>query len=232
MSSARGTASPPHSVLHAKVATVIGRLRSEYGIPERRDHEHPTDSLIGTILSQHTADRNSHAAHRALKGRYRTWDEVAEADTRELALTIRPAGLANIKAARIQAALREIQRRHGTMDLSFLARLSLDDALAALAGLPGVGPKTAACVLLFGCDLPALPVDTHVHRVSLRIGLLPAGTTADRAHRELRELVPPEDAYDFHVNMIRHGRRVCMARGPRCGVCVLQDLCDYYRKSC
>jgi endonuclease-3 len=217
--------------LRQKVRRVVERLREAYGSRQPRFDLHPTDELIATILSQHTSDVNSHRTFRDLKARFPGWREVVEADTAELAETIRSAGLGNIKAERIQSALREIERRFGTMDLGFLKDLPLDQAREALRGVPGIGPKTSACVLMFSCGLPALPVDTHVHRVALRLGLIRAGTSADRAHDELERLVPAADVYDFHVNLIAHGRRVCMARRPRCQDCSLRDLCVYYAES-
>ena len=203
-------------------------LRALYGSRDRSFRQHPTDSLIATILSQHTADRNSGAAFLRLGERYETWEEIAYADPDELAETIRCAGLANIKAARIQATLHALQDRYGTMDLGFLRDLPLEEAREALRDLPGVGPKTAACVLLFSCGLPALPVDTHVHRLALRLGLIEKGVSAERAHVELERLVEPDDVYDFHVNLIAHGRRVCLAREPRCSMCPLQKECAWY----
>jgi endonuclease-3 len=142
---------------------------------------------------------------------------------------IRPAGLANQQTRHIQAALTEIERRYGHMNLGFLRDLPLHEARQILITLPGVGPKTAACVLLFSCGLPALPVDTHVHRLGKRLGLIGQDVSAEKAHDALERIVPSEDVYDFHVNLIAHGRRVCAAREPRCGSCVLQHLCVHYR---
>jgi endonuclease-3 len=210
-----------------KAGWVVARLREEYGSGSPAGGD-PTDSLIGTILSQHTADRNSGAAFRALKERYHSAHEVAQADVRELAEVIRPAGLANIKAARIQETLWALEARYGTVDLNFLKDLPMEKAREILLALPGVGPKTAACVLLFACDHPALPVDTHVHRVARRLGLIGPKVTAEKAHEELTRLVPHLSVYDFHVGLIRHGRRVCQALHPRCGECVLQAECDYF----
>lgn len=204
------------------------RLREEYGSHQPRLNTHPTDSLLATILSQHTADRNSHAAFAALQGRYDSWEEIAFADETELANTIRCAGLGNLKARRIQEALRALEARFHTMDLGFLDRLPMDEARSILQSLPGVGPKTASCVLLFSCGRPALPVDTHVHRLARRLGLISASTSAEAAHDLLEAVVATEDVYDFHVNLVAHGRRVCHARNPECQVCILSDLCDFY----
>ena len=212
----------------AQAAVVLRLLRAEYGSGRRHARSNPTDSLIATILSQHTADRNSGLAFERLKERYASWAEIANADVNELATVIRPAGLGNIKAVRIHSVLHELDRRYGSMDLACLNDLPLTEARELLRTLPGVGPKTAACVLLFACDLPALPVDTHVHRVTKRLGLIGATDSAERAHDALEALVPADDVYDFHVTVIAHGREVCQARRPRCEVCVLQQHCDYW----
>jgi endonuclease-3 len=225
--------SPAHEAsqaLREKAAWTAARLREEYGsgAPAGGD---PTDALIHTILSQHTADRNSSAAFRALKERYDSAHQVARADVKELAQTIRTAGLANIKAKRIQETLLTLEARYGTADLNFLRDLPMEEAQEILRSLPGVGPKTAACVLLFACNHPALPVDTHVHRVARRLGLIGLRSSAEKAHVELARLVSHADVYDFHVGLIRHGRRICQAQHPKCGECVLQSKCNYFRST-
>lgn len=217
--------------LRDKAAWITERLRDEYGRRAAKSSRHPTDCLIATILSQHTADRNSGAALAALQEHYTSWSEVAYADTSELAATIRGAGLANQKARHIQRALREVERRHGHMDLEFLKSLPMAEARHELLTLPGVGPKTAACVLLFSCCHPALPVDTHVHRLARRLGLIGPRDSADAAHELLEDLVPAQDVLDFHVNLILHGRRVCRAQHPRCGECILQGRCDHFQQA-
>lgn len=219
------TDTPVRAALREKAREIVSTLRGEYGCNRGRRSRRPTDSLIRTILSQHTADRNSSLAYERLEARYASWQEVAYADPDELAETIRPAGLAQQKARHIQGALQEIERRQGHMSLDGLRSLPLEEARSLLLSLPGVGPKTAACVLLFSCDLPALPVDTHVHRLSRRLGLIEPGVSAEGAHRALQALVEPADVYDFHVNLIAHGRRICVARDPRCGVYILQSVC-------
>jgi endonuclease-3 len=215
--------------LVSRTREIVARLRAEYGVNRARTTSRPTDCLIATILSQHTADRNSSRAYAQLVSRFRTWEEIAAADPGELASVIRPAGLASRKARHIQAALLEVERRRGDMDLEFLRSLPLTESRAFLLSLSGVGPKTAACVLLFSCNLPALPVDTHVHRLARRLGLIEANASAEQAHRDLEGIVAPEAVYDFHVNLIAHGRRVCSARDPRCGVCMLQTECLEFR---
>jgi endonuclease-3 len=178
-----------------------------------------------TILSQNTSDANSGRAFVRLLRRFPDWRAVMEAPLAEVVDAIQPGGLAPTKAPRIQAALREIYARTGGFDLSFLGSLPLEEARAWLRSLPGVGPKTAACVLLFALGMPALPVDTHVHRVATRLGLVPETLPAERAHDALEQMVAPGDVYDFHLALIKHGRRTCSARRPRCEECTLRDLC-------
>ena len=211
----------------AKAQRVNERLDACYGPRERYSVRDPLDELILTILSQNTSDRNSGRAWRSLQTRYRTWDDVLAADTRELYEVIKSAGLGNIKAPRIQQVLQEVLNRRGSFDLSFLRGLPLAEAKQWLRSLPGIGPKTAACVLCFACDLPALPVDTHVYRVSRRLGLIGPKVSADAAHELLEQALLPQQVYGFHVNLILHGRQICHAQRPACSRCPLADLCDY-----
>lgn len=211
----------------SKVQHTTRRLIEIYGPRQQHSTRDPLDELILTILSQNTSDRNSGRAWQALRARYRSWDDVLSADTRELYGVIKVAGLGNIKAPRIQAVLQEILDRRGSYDLAFLRDLPLTEAKRWLRTLPGIGPKTAACVLCFACDMPALPVDTHVHRVSLRLGLISPKVGADAAHDLLEQALQPQDVYAFHVNMILHGRQICRALRPRCEQCPLIDLCNY-----
>lgn len=212
----------------AKVQLVNQCLNESYGPRERYSVRDPLDELILTILSQNTSDRNSGRAWRSLQSRYHAWEEVLAADTSELYEAIKSAGLGNIKAPRIQSVLQEILDRRGSFDLHFLRDLPMAEAKRWLTSLPGIGPKTAACVLCFACDMPALPVDTHVHRVAQRLGLIGPKVGADAAHDLLEQAVPPDAVYAFHVNMILHGRQICHAQRPECGRCPLADLCDYY----
>jgi endonuclease-3 len=202
-------------------------LFSEYG-----DHPwHPRDpvaTLISTILSQNTNDVNRDRAFERLREQFPTWELVRDAPTDALVEAARPAGLAPTKAPRIQEALRRITAERGEISLDFLAELPLKEVREWLLSLPGVGPKTAAIVLLFALGRPAFPVDTHVHRVTRRLGLIPDRTTREKAHELLEQLVPPELYYVFHLNLIAHGRAVCHARNPECARCVLQDDCAYY----
>jgi endonuclease-3 len=185
------------------------------------------DELVATVLSQHTSDVNSERAFAQLKDRFPSWEQVADAPVDEIADAIRSGGIANQKARRIQQILAAIEEREGSLDLSRL--YELDDAAVEsyLCALPGVGPKTAACVLVFSMGRPAFPIDTHVHRMALRLGWIPPKTTADQAYRLLAPQVPADIRYDLHVAMITHGRTVCQAQRPACGDCVLAGLCPY-----
>ncbi len=204
---------------------IVKRLAPVYGMPVHVPSGDPLAELILTILSQNTADTNSGRAFNALLRRYRSWEEIAEAPVSELIGVIQPGGLANQKAPRIQAVLRAVERRSPGMDLSFLSELPFEEANAWLRSLPGVGPKTAACVLLFALGRPALPVDTHVERVAKRLGLVGERRTADQAHDDLATLVDAEDYYRFHMLLIKHGRRICTARRPACDRCPLAPDC-------
>jgi len=206
-------------------AQVLRLLRKEYGPRRWQPGQDPVSSLIATVLSQNTSDINSHRAFAALVSRFGSWEAVAAADVNQLARTIRAGGLAEIKARRIKLILREIEEERGCLDLGFLKELRLAEAKAWLRGLPGVGPKTAGCVLLFSLGRPAMPVDTHVFRVARRLGLIDARTSVEKAHEILESLVPPENVYEFHILMVEHGRRTCKAQRPRCTVCALRRLC-------
>lgn len=206
-------------------AQVQRLLRKEYGPRRWQPGQDPMSSLIATVLSQNTSDVNSHRAFAALVNRFGSWESVAAADVNELAGAIRAGGLADIKARRIQLILHQIRNGQGRLDLGFLNKLSLAEAKAWLRGLPGVGPKTAGCVLLFSLGRPAMPVDTHVYRVAKRLGLIDAKASVEKAHEILESLVPPKNVYEFHILMVEHGRRTCKAQRPRCTVCVLRGIC-------
>jgi endonuclease-3 len=213
-----------------KYLTIYRLLGERYGEPEWRQHLPPVDELVSTILSQSTSDTNRDRAFFALKERYPDWELVIAAPEEEIRDTIRPAGLANQKAPRIQNALRRVEEQSGELSLEFLNDMSRDDAKAWLVSLLGVGPKTASIVLLFAFGRPAFPVDTHVHRLTKRIGLIGPKVSADKAHDILESMGDPDTYYAFHLNLIRHGREICQARKPRCGDCFLQEECDYYQE--
>jgi endonuclease-3 len=212
----------------AKYAPVAAALRENYGYPGWRPYLAPLDELVDCILSQSTNDRNRDRAFSALKERFPSWEDVLAAPVDEVIDAIRPAGLSNQKGPRIQEVLRRIQAERGALNIDFLGDLPVDEAKAWLTRLDGVGPKTAAIVLCFAFNMPAFPVDTHTHRLGMRIGFLPDGISADKAHPVMEAIVPPDDYYAFHLNLIRHGREVCHARKPACDRCPLQATCDYY----
>jgi endonuclease-3 len=209
----------------ASVRDIHRRLKRAYGPLEAPRHLDPLEELIVTILSQNTSDVNRDRAYTSMRRRYTTWEDLAAARPRDLVSAIRAGGLAKTKAPRILAVLREIRRREGGFDLSWMEDAPDQEVVDYLISLPGVGPKTAACVLAFSLGRPAIPVDTHVHRVATRLGLLPPRTPAGRAHRILADLIPPAMRISMHVGLIRHGRAICKAGRPRCEVCPLEDLC-------
>jgi endonuclease-3 len=213
-----------------KLMAVHSLLLEVYGHQEWKSHRSALSELVRTILSQNTSDVNSDRAFARLRGRFPTWDLVLGAEVTEVEEAIRPGGLARIKAPRIKKALMAILEERGELDLGFLKEMQIDEAKAWLVSLEGVGPKTAACVLLFSLGRPVLPVDTHVLRVSRRLGLIGPRTSAERAHEELGDIVPSEAVYDFHMNIVAHGRRVCHAQRPDCDTCVLAPRCDFVHK--
>lgn len=219
---------PESPLTEPPVLAINERLTAFYGEPEPRPLQDPLSELIQTVLSQNTADVNSDRAFASLMERFAgDWEAVRAAPTTEVADAIRIGGLAEIKSARIKAILGEIAARVGALDLMFLHHVPLEEGRTFLRSLGGVGPKTAACVLLFACGKPALPVDTHVHRVSQRLGLVPTKATAEQSHALLEAMIPPPLVYTFHMNLIRHGRRVCKAQRPLCAECAVVDLCPY-----
>jgi endonuclease-3 len=214
----------------AKYEPVAAELRAVFGYPDWRPFsETATDELIDCILSQSTNDANRDRAFAGLKAAFPNWEAVMNAPTEQVIAAIKPAGLANQKAPRIQNVLRTIYAERGTLEIDFLKDLPLEDARAWLMRLDGVGPKTAAIVLCFAFNLPAFPVDTHIHRVGQRIGFLPEGISAEKAHPLMEAIIPPEDYFAFHLNLIRLGREICAARRPACERCPLQAHCDYYQ---
>jgi endonuclease-3 len=218
------------SAARKKCRRVAALLRQEYGRTSRRPARDAVDSLIATILSQNTSSANSSAAFANLKRRFRDWGAVADARVGDVERCIRVSGLSRIKAPRIRRILRRIRDERGTIDLEFLRSLTSREAREYLLRFEGVGPKTALCVLLFGLGRDVFPVDTHVYRLTRRLGLLPDGVAPATAHEALAPLVAPRDRYALHVLLIAHGRRVCRARGPRCAACVLLRLCPFGRR--
>jgi len=208
-----------------RVRAILARLHARYGelVPPRAVD--PLDELILTVLSQHTSDLNADRAFTSLRAAFPTWEEVAEAPTEAVADAIRSGGLADTKAPRIQSILEEVRHREGRFDLSRLRAMPDDEVRNYLTSLPGIGPKTAAVVLSFALGRDAIPVDTHVHRVATRLGLVPPKASAEKADRLLHHLVPDGLRTPLHVALIRLGREICKAPTPRCRLCPLKDLC-------
>lgn len=219
------------SALRQRAQKIHRRLIEFYGEPVWRSPLSPVDELVSTILSQNTNDTNRDRAFNALRAKYPTWEAVRDAPTAEVVDAIRPAGLANQKGPRIQQVLREITSERGSLDLSFLKDLPFEEARAWLMKFNGVGPKTAAIVLCFSLGRPAFPVDTHIYRVSGRIGLRPEKMTVEDAHTHLEAVFPPEAYYAAHLNIISLGREVCSARKPNCPDCPVRKLCDTGKKT-
>ncbi|MET0926285.1 MAG: endonuclease III [Solirubrobacterales bacterium] len=213
----------------ARVIAIRDRLRELYGRPVNHPHGHPIAELVRTILSQNTNDRNRDVAYERLRTALPTWVEVRDAEVEVVEEAIRPGGLAPSKAPRIQEVLRELPTEGDEPTLDWLADSERDEAIEFLVELPGVGRKTAACVMIFALGRPEIPVDTHVYRVGGRLGLFPEGASFERAHDEMLAITDPEDAYELHINLITHGRRVCRPQ-PRCEICALRRMCPYYRR--
>ena len=216
---------PRKKVPTLPVAEIVRRLAGLYGEPEWRAHGDPMTELVLTILSQNTNDTNSGRAFMRLRKHFDNWAALAEAPVEEIEREIAVGGLANQKAPRIKAVLEAVREKRGSFDLDFLRDLPLGEAKAWLRELNGVGPKTAACVLMFALGLPAMPVDTHVHRVSQRLGLVPVKVTPEKAHDILESGLDPDLVYPLHISLIKHGRRLCKARRPLCAECPLLDGC-------
>ena len=222
--------SPPEES-STKARLVHTRLVAAYGPRDWIPHGDPLDELIATILSQHTSDVNSSRAFASLRQAFPTWEDVLAADDAAVADSIRGGGLAGVKAPRIRALLASLKAAYGTPRLDFLRDQPTAEAREILEAIPGVGPKTAACVLLFCLGRPVLPVDTHVHRVARRIGLAPANASPVEVEEALEAALPPEDYFSMHVSLIAHGRRTCKAQRPLCGSCPVADLCDFVREA-
>ena len=210
-----------------RLRLVNERLNLAFGFPEWRNPLPAVDELVSTFLSQNTNDVNRDKAFAAICERYADWDEVCEADPDEFMQVIRVAGLANQKGPNIQAALRRIREERGEINLEWLRELPVEDAREWLLSFRGVGRKTAAIVLLFSLGMPAFPVDTHIYRVSGRIGIRPQAIDVDTAHQYLEAAADPAEYYAMHLNLIRLGREICQARKPACARCPLVDICQY-----
>jgi endonuclease-3 len=211
----------------ARVRAIRDRLRELYGRPRSRPHGQPIDELVRTILSQNTSDANRDRAYQRLVERFPSWEAVRYAPLEELEDAIRPGGLSRQKAPRIKAILESLGDE---LDLDWLETAPREEAMAYLTSLPGVGRKTAACVLIFTWGIPEIPVDVHVHRVGGRLGLFRENAGFAEAHDEMLAVTDPDDAYELHMNLIRHGREVCRPK-PRCEQCGLARMCPWYRRN-
>jgi endonuclease III len=210
-----------------RVRAIRDRLRLVYGIPSAKPHGHPIAELILTVLSQSTNDRNRDVAYFALRARFYEWTAIRDAPVDEIEEAIRPGGISKVKSARIKDILRAITETApgGELSLDWLPDLTVPDAQEYLCSLPGVGRKTAACVLLFALGMRDVPVDTHVSRVGTRLGLFRPGAPFLEMHDEMLAITPPGEELEFHLNLLRHGRRTCHARRPECSVCALARIC-------
>jgi endonuclease-3 len=232
---ARSALAPWQPPSRARVARIRERLREVYGTPLMPPHGHPIAELVLTVLSQSTNDRNRDVAFLRLRTRFPSWEAVRDAPVAEIEEAIRPGGISKVKSVRIQAILRAIserpggpapnQERSGELSLDWLPHVPLAEARDYLVELPGVGRKTAACVLLFAYGLRDVPVDTHVSRVGARLQLLQDGAPFERLHDQMLALTPPGQELELHVNLLRHGRRTCHARSPECHSCALARMC-------
>jgi endonuclease III len=212
-----------------KIGKVIELLTCAYGDPQWHRRLEPVGELVLTILSQNTSDTNSHRAYASLTKAFGSWEELVQADTDDIADAIRSGGLAEAKSRYIKNALQEINRKTTGFNLSFLVDMTVDSARQWLIQLPGVGMKTASCVLLFSLGMPAFPVDTHVHRVAGRLRLIDRKISADVAHLEMERMTPTKDMYRGHILLIEHGRKTCKAQRPLCRTCVLYGICPSYK---
>ncbi|MFH0931470.1 MAG: endonuclease III [Candidatus Zixiibacteriota bacterium] len=205
-------------------------LEKEYGKKYLKPSFDPLSELISTILSQNTSDHNSHRAFRNLKSSFKSWEELRKAPLNKVIRSIKIGGLEKIKAIRIKKILDQIYKERGNLSLSFLKKWDTEKIRGYLSQFVGVGDKTIACVLLFSLGRPVLPVDTHILKVSKRIGLLPLKADSKKAHQILQKLIPSKLIYSFHLNLIEHGRKICSARIPHCGECVLLKICEFKDK--
>ncbi len=224
-----GYPSPDVTVLAAKALEVTRRLTELYGVAPWSSKD-PMSMLVDIILSHRTRDEQTAAAYASLVQRFGSWERVRDAPTQEVQDAIANVNWPEVKAPRLQALMRRITEERGELKLDFLCDLPVEEGAAWLNRLAGVGPKTTACVLLFSARKAILPVDVHVHRVSIRLGLIGKKVSADNAHKLLQALLPddPQVIYNFHKGLLRHGQRICVYERPRCDRCVLTDLCDYY----
>jgi len=209
---------------------IISILEKTYGVPKQNSHDDPVDCLIRTILSQNTNDLNRDRAFNSMMERFKNWEGVLKADPHRIASAIKIGGLSNTKSKRIKQILRSIKQEQGAIELDFLRELEPDQVEQKLLSYPGVGLKTVRCVQLFALSQPVFPVDTHIFRVTKRLGLILEKSSPEQAHATLGKMVPRRKMYSFHINLIRHGRALCRARNPKCPECPLLKTCPWGKK--
>jgi len=212
-----------------KVRRVIALLKKEYGEHAYGNRGDPLDVLVETILSQNTTDKNSARAFSNLKKEFPSWERLLKTNPRKIQKVIHSGGLPGIKARRITHVLSEIKRMRGKLEIGFLREMPAEEAMQFLRSIKGIGPKTAAVLLLFHFNKPLMPLDTHNLRVAKRLGIIPQKMSSEKAHELMNRLVPDEEKKSLHINFIIHGRRICTARNPKCAICVINSLCDYYK---
>lgn len=212
-----------------KVNTIVPELEKHYGIPTNKHKSRPLDSFILTMLSQSTSDHNRDLAYQRLKSYFPTWEAVCKAPVNEIAEAIRPGGLANQKSARIKAFLEWIKNTYHELNLDFVCQMSSEAVIEIFSLIKGIGIKTISVVLLFACNKDIFPVDTHVHRICKRLGLVAEKTTAEKTHWQMQPLVPPGKSLSLHLNFLKLGRSLCRPSNPRCSECPINVLCDYYK---
>lgn len=212
-----------------KIPYVLQNLKAVYGAPTPEKNLDPLDCLIETILSQSTTNVNSQRAFANLKQGFADWEAVQRAALGSIEAAIRSGGLARQKSVIIKRILSEIKEKRGVLDLTFLLSVPLAEAREFLAGFKGVGPKTVACVLLFACRRAVFPIDTHIFRIARRLRLIPEKGSDQQAHAMMEQIIPAARFYEAHINLIRHGRKICRPQNPLCEDCVIVDYCQYYR---
>jgi endonuclease-3 len=224
---------PPDEVLQAKALVVYQRLTEKHGERPLKPRREPMHELISTMLSHRTTQQNEQIAYDEMRRRFKTWEAVRDAPLPELIDAIKTSNFPEVKAPNVQAALRQIIEERGEANIDFLREMPVEEALAWLTSLPGVGIKTATLVLLFCFHKPVLPVDTHVHRVSQRVGLIGPKVNPTAAHPLLLNLLPtdPYILFNFHVSLLLHGQKICVWKAPRCEKCPLTDICNWYQEN-
>jgi endonuclease-3 len=212
-----------------KVVNIVAALEEKFGIPQRKTNHDPLSNLILTVLSQNTNDKNRDQAYKRLKERFPTWEQVMQADGKEIEDAIRPGGLAHQKSERIQNILKWIHQEYGSLNLDSLCMMNPEEAIEKFCQLKGIGVKTISVVLMFSCGVDIFPVDTHVHRICRLLGLVPQNTSAEKTFWLMQPFIPKGKSFSLHMNFLKLGRTICLARKPRCEQCPINQYCDYYR---